>query len=559
MFNTTASFSAGHIYQNIPCWGENQFFSFSHGYNPRLVLRLQKNDLLLKRTIGIKLSNDINQGWELFLTEQNKLILSRTNYNLSKNTLVVTTTQINSSIPILGITPNSSSSKKQLVTKEYVDILKQLIEDNKQLIEDNKEKLNTLFNYFADIDLNLSTIQTTIETTNSTITNNQNDIFQLQEHFTTLENSVTTISNQITTLENSVATISNQQITPGSILQSTLPPETYTQNPTNLQTLKTEGQSATFVPLTWDAIACHPDTGVFLIGASNETGALAYSSDNGITWQLIALQHDFTTQGVVISPRQNGWIIFERNSNKYLLLDMDFKITGSGASTYWDSINNAIYIPREKCVYATTNDSSVIMLSANNQLTKLVYRTYFGADSSLWVSYHKLLNKIIVIKSDFSKILILIPGVSQVNDAVQARISPPTSIRPSGVAYLSGSQSSHSSNFYIGTYNSYPCVLDLLTSDLSFVNISATSSFSTSYRNIFCAPHIYSDTIVTFDAMAQGGALLIDGKTKIFTGIALSDVLIDNVARGGEGRTYAYSPQTGRTIFLTNTNNILYY
>lgn len=141
-----SSFSSGTIYHNVFTWGEYQTFSFTKGYNPRLIVKLQKNSLKNQRTIGIRLQADYLHGWA-FTTPQNAsngLELRPVIFNQEKDPITVFEKEkIINNVPVHGIPPLDPT---EFVIKSYVDNSISTTEQNITNIE------NTITNIENTID-----------------------------------------------------------------------------------------------------------------------------------------------------------------------------------------------------------------------------------------------------------------------------------------------------------------------------------------------------------------------------------------------------------------------
>lgn len=491
-----ADFSAGHIYHNLPMWGEKQFFSFSERFNHRLVIKSVQNIRSEDNTQGLQLIDSMFNGW--FFRSSNNETTKR--------------------LEIGCVSNNIEQSPVLVFDKDYKQVTYQDIEQIKQ------------------------------------------DIQQ------TIGNVTNEITNEIQTIKTSKSL---------TVLPEKFLPPTYFR-------VKQLG----WADVSWDAIGCN-DAGQFVLCSSNTRNLIAFSNDDGNTWELKtfdALQGGYC----LVCALSNSWLVLFRRSVLYAVISGTDIATGKvsyyrlpNASCAYD-FQNVCYDPIHKivrtvsdnvvfssldegitwttftlssfvynlsqpsfCACNPRNGRFVVVQQSNNYFYNAKYNpapsntssNHFDIATSTLYSLYAMSSY----WNDFSGITITSTGDFYFNKKQADDWFTPFGLLDNGSSFYAA----------LGTYyrSREPISFSHYYSQATFY--ASTTAFNP------CKPNI----VVLENTVFKSHAFPFEGSS-----FSQDDMIAElktlnpnwNYITGGYGRTYAWSTKTGTTIVLTNTNAFIY-
>lgn len=422
----------------------------------------------------------------------------------------------------------------------------------------------------------MQSFNTLANSTTSRLDNATQNINTLTTNINTLSSSVSDHETRISTLENSSSSSSSSF--PSLPHTAFIPPSVLRVGSFNLS-----------VPgvgdLLFDAIACHPLTGQWVVTSSNLPGAIAYSDDDGVTWHLHNLQlsqETFQCQGSVnVCPYSNGWLFSSRfpadlstlsqtiiNSgliSPYFLdccnvldikqlshsslsgISLPSAIKGNINNLSYDAVNDIIYVVSATKVFkcygvskntdALNNWTSIDILNAAD-------------DQDVYSAINPWSNYLYLVKTGSTIAHVFYNGVKVQSIALQSSIQSTLNTSP-----ISGVVPDALNGFTLQQYGTISAVEHTWTPSTSIYRTNI--SFAGSNGIIFTHP--FSNSLL-FLSSAKFTRYSLLQKT-LYNQFPFNWDLLPSgtsLLKGGYRRAFDFSPITGKTIILTNSGNFLY-
>lgn len=488
-----AEASIGKIYHNLMTWGELQYFSFSTGYNNRLILHQKPESIQITpdnaRTIGFRIEDDKYHGWTLNLAHD---VFNGAETSETLETVLELRPVINNAeqAPLLTVKEEKIECEVPITVPDVLDT------DSDNTVV-NKKYLD-----------NIQVVPTTIQTEINNVVNN----------------AVTNVYNTIHT-----------QITSGlkkTFLRSKDTPEwTYS--------------NGSFVNSVFTSIACHHKTGIWCVATNR--GNFGISEDDGETFpSLISSRNvtykqglDNTSDYFIIIDTDIGWLFFSNKSTTYWYTD-SFDIRSEG------SYKTAPFIPQSGCykngiVFLYSKNQEAI--SEDNGLTFTV-RTIPNFNTSVYTFCcpHPFANELVFFQNGSS--YIYTRRVDDVSD-ITALIAESFNIGSTACVGICCSGE--------GIYFFYPTESGKIKAFIGYYTDETSLNFVAGSTIL---PVIYDDYVFICYAN-NGQARATKMRLVNTRSISYINPTNVSLRTGGYGRTYSYNVLTGTTIGLTSTNKYL--
>lgn len=306
--------------------------------------------------------------------------------------------------------------------------------------------------------------------------------------------------------------------------------------------------------IIWGSVACHPNTGQWILGASNKKGVFAFSDNDGESWTLGAPITAFrNSEGLFFAPFSRGWCIFQENSNLLISTNSLSQITTDIIEypLHDTAPINAVYEPITNKIMMISGDT--LLVSSNNGYTwEVISLPSFYKDYQGCVCSNPSTGRVLLFPFYFSVYEKQVSAVPFAIFSPQLQSLQWHTLDSVNIQTTYSCAANLNGKFFLSSINRYPICYDIFTNTFE----TDTSIIAGNYHQFI--PHWYSNTVID----CAGGSASVQGGLYRYVGnvyqklLPLPSVVPPALVRGGENKTYGYSLKTGKTIFVNNTTNL---